>query len=253
MKKLTKAQLEAKLRAMQLEDIKDDMLPLDEMKQRALCEYKARQKAEKHRKRSSIPRKPAIIAVVVICLIGGSFLFSVFAPMVVSDANDFMKRAGIWVNDVLQLGIVVENPLENTDNGLNSDKTQAEFSSVEEASNYFGVPLLKLENDAEGYALNSPIAELKMKPFYTLSYKYTDNAGDFVSFEYEYITNEVNVNIDDNANEWISPFGTMLLWTSDDDIRALCNYDACILHITSSLSEIHFKAFITKCILLNSP
>ena len=253
MKKLTKAQLEAKLRAMQLEDMKDDMLPLDEMKQRALHEYEALQQGEKHRQRSSISHKLAAIAVVVICLIGGSFLFSVFAPTLVSSANDFMKRAGIWVNDVLRLGIVVEKPLESIGHELDSGNAQTEFASVEEAINYFGVPLLKLEDDAEVYTLSPLIAELDVKPFYTLSYQYTDNAGDFVSFEYEYIADEVNVNIDDNTSEWISPIGTMLLWTSDNDIKALCSYGAYILHVNSSLSEVNFKAFIENCVLLNSP
>jgi hypothetical protein len=88
-----------------LEDMKDDMLPLDEMKQRALHEYEALQQGEKHRQRSSIFHKLAAIAVFVICLIGGSFLFSVFAPTLVSSANDFMKRAGIWGYDVLRLGM----------------------------------------------------------------------------------------------------------------------------------------------------
>mgnify|MGYP001463933673 CR=1 FL=1 len=142
MKKLTKPQLEAKLRAMQVEEMKEEMMPLEEMKKRALYEYEARQKTEKRTQKSSISHKLAIIAAIVICLIGGSFLFSVFTPTVISSANDFMKRAGIWVNDVLRLGIVVENPLENNDNGLDSDKTQQEFTSVEEVSSYFGEPLL---------------------------------------------------------------------------------------------------------------
>lgn len=253
MKKSTKSQLEAKLRAMQVEEMKEEMMPLEEMKKRALYEYEARQKAEMRVQKSSISHKLAVIAAVVICLIGGSFLFSVFTPTVVSSANDFMKRAGIWVNDVLQLGIVVENPLENNDNGLDSDKTQQEFTSVDEASSYFGVPLLKLENNAEGYTLSKLTAKLDIEPFYTLSYRYTDIAGDFVSFEYEYITDEVNVNIDVSTSEWSSPFGIILVWASQEDVQALYSNNSYVLRMKSSLSEVNFKVFITNCVLLNSP
>ena len=136
---------------------------------------------------------------------------------------------------------------------LDKRNAQTEFASVEEATNSFGVPLSKLEDDAEVYTLSPLIAELDVKPFYTLSYQYTDNAGDFVSFEYEYLADEVNVKIDDNTNEWISPVGTMLLWTSDNDIKAICSYGTYILHVNSSLSEVCFKAFIENCVLLNSP
>lgn len=253
MKKLTKSQLEAKLRAIQMEDMKEEMMSLEEMKKRALYEYEARQKAERQAQKSSISHKFAVTAIIAICLIGGSFLFSVFAPTVVSSANDFMKRAGIWVNDVLQLGIVVEKPFESADNGLGGAETQAVFTSVEEASYHFDVPLLKLEDDAEEYALVPPIAVLEIKPFYTLSYQYTNNAGDFVSFEYEYITDEVNVKIDGNTSEWTSPFGTMLVWTSMDDVQALYSHYSYILRIKSSLSEAILKVFICQCVFINQP
>ena len=253
MKKISKAQLEAKLRAMYIESMIDDMMSLEDMKNSVMYEYKKRKRTENNRHRSSISHKLAVIALIAICLVGGGFLFSVFTPTVVGNAYDFMKRAGIWVNDVLQLGIVVETPLESPDNGLDTTKTQASFTSIEEASSYLGVPLLKLEDDVEEYTIDSIIAELDINPFYTLSYQYNNDAGDLVSFEYEYITDEVNVNIDDNTSEWISPVGTMLLWASDNNVNAIYSFDAYILHIKTSLSETDFKTFIGNCVLLNSP
>jgi hypothetical protein len=59
------------------------------------------------------------------------------------------------------------------------------------------------------------------------------------------------VNIDDNTSEWISPIGIMLLWQSDNDIKALCSYGAYLLHVNSS-SAGQFQAFIENCVLLNS-
>ena len=46
--KNTNAQVEAKLRAMHLENIKDEMMTLEEMKKRAMYEYEIRQRMEKN-------------------------------------------------------------------------------------------------------------------------------------------------------------------------------------------------------------
>lgn len=253
MKKTSEAQLEAKLRAIDIENMIDDMMPLEDMKKSAVYEYEKRKRTKKNRHTSSISHQLAAIAAVAICLMGGSFLFSVFTPTVIGNANDFMKHVGIWVNNVLQLGIVVETPLECPDNGLNVAKTQASFISVEEASSFFNIPLLKLKDDSEDYTLDVIIAELDIIPFYTLSYQYKDEAGDLVSFEYEYIADEVNVNIDDNTSEWISPIGAMLLWNSGNNTNALYSYDTYILHMKTTLNETNFKTFIGNCVLLNSP
>lgn len=236
MKKLTKSQLEAKLRAMQVEDMKEEMMPLEEMKKRALYEYEVRQKAEKRTQKSSISHKFAVTAIIAICLIGGSFLFSVFAPTVVSSANDFMKRAGIWVNDVLRLGIVVETPIESADDGLDSSKSQTVFNSVEEASQYFNVSLLILRDGSQKYILNDPVATLGIEPFFSLKYGYRIG-DDFISIVFERILSDTEIHIQSNMGTMQTAIGNLFIISQESESCYMFVDDSYLVTITTTLSQ----------------
>lgn len=232
-KKLTNAQIEAKLRAMYLEDIKDEIMPLEEMKKRAISEYEVRHRMEQRKQKSSISHRLAIVVGIAICLIGGSFLFSALAPTMVSSANDFTRRAGIWINDVFQLGIVVETPLERPDNGLgNEAKTQTEFSSVEEASKYFGVPLLMLKGDEKGYTLEAPVATLGMEPFYSLEYSYIKDTV-LITFSFERILENTEIDIYGDASQISTSIGEAFVMAIGDATLLVTIRDAYALSIST--------------------
>lgn len=244
MKKLTNSEIEAKLRAMHLEDSKDEMMPLEEMKKRAAYEYEIRQRIQTRKQKSDISRRLAIAMSIAICLISGSFLFSALAPTVVSSANDFMRRAGIWVNDVLQLGIEVERPLEGADDGLSTDaKTKTEFTSVEEASEYFGVPLLKLKDDVDGYSLTPPEVELGIETFYRLQYTYTFNTHE-LTLNFEHILTETNVNIRNDTETIKSDIGIFSLWEQDSRTELLLIHGEYIVRISTSFSSQDLLLFL---------
>lgn len=236
-KKMTNSKIEAKLRAMHLEDCKNEMMPLEKIKERAAYEYKIRQRIQMHKQKSGMFRRLTIAVSIAICLISASFLFSVLAPTFVSSANDFMRRAGIWINDVLQLGIEVERPIESEDDGLSEvKKSKTDFSSVEEASEYFGVPLLKLRDDVDGYSLTPPKAELGIDPFYRLQYTYTFD-GYELTLNFEHVLTETHVDIRNDAETIESDIGNFSLWKQSNRIELLLIQGEYIVRVSTSFSQ----------------
>jgi len=252
MKKLTKAQLEAKLRAMQLEDMKDDMLPLDEMKQRALLEYNRRRQEEKRRKRRGIPQRLIVALSIAICLLLTGFLFSVFSPMTVSTANDFMKRAIIWIGDTLKLDVSIETPIEYPNDSSNdTDTRQVSFDSVEEASDYYDIPLLRLKNSVDGYTLTPPEAIEGARPFYLLEYSYR-SALNYYILKYEKILDQsLATAYQEDSAAFETAIGTIYAWDTNGVTQGVFVSGQYCVYIKTSFSIDNFLEVMEQLEWLN--
>lgn len=249
MKRLKNKEIEAKLRAMYLNKRKDEIIPLETMKRRAAFEYHLRQRNKSAKSKSGTPHRLVIALSIGICLILGSFLFSVFAPTVISSANNFMRRAVFWINDVFQLGIEVERPLEIEDDGMNRD-VKTDFASVEEASKHFALPLLVLRDPANEFTLTPPKAELGIEPFYMLYYSYSSGKS-VIRFEYEHILTDTSINLRTVAEEYDTKIGTFFAQENADNTVFITTYNDFILRIVSTLALEDSLLLINDCQWLN--
>ena len=89
---------------------------IEEIKQRAFQQYMARQFQQTEVPEGQTTKKGrsarvVIIAAAAVCLMVVSFLYSALAPVTVSSANNVVRRAVIWINDQLHLGITFPEPL----------------------------------------------------------------------------------------------------------------------------------------------
>lgn len=251
MKRISNKEIEAKLRAMYLNKRKDEIIPLETMKRRAAYEYLLRQGNKKTKRKTGTPHRLIVALSIGMCLVLGSFLFSVFAPTVISSANDFMRRAGIWINDVFQLGIEVERPLEIEDDGVGINRDiKTDFASVEEASKHFGLPLLVLRDQANEFVLTPPKAELGIEPFYMLYYSYS-SGNSVIRFEYEHILTDTSINLRSVAEEYETKIGTFIAQENADNIVFITTYNDFILRIVSTLALEDSLLLINDCQWLN--
>ena len=91
---------------------------LDNLKKRAYEEYSRRvsvREAKKIacKKRTSILRRVATISATVVCLLVISFVYVALAPATISSANNLVRKAVIWINDKMKLGIQFPEPVDD--------------------------------------------------------------------------------------------------------------------------------------------
>ena len=152
---------------------------IEEIKQRAFQQYMARQSQQTETpegqttKRKGILRRVVIIAAAAVCLMVVSFLYSALAPVTVSSANNVVRRAVIWINDQLHLGITFPEPVDS-DLGKTDITGYTVFSTLEEAAQHVGLPIVYLK-DSGDLKLNSISANVILDEKIMLSLTYNSN------------------------------------------------------------------------------
>ena len=127
---------------------------IEEIKQRAFQQYMARQFQQTEvpegqtTKRKGILRRVVIIAAAAVCLMVVSFLYIALAPVTVSSANNVVRRAVIWINDQLHLGITFPEPL-NIDPDKAEITSYTTFSTLEEAKQRVNLPIIYLMDSGD--------------------------------------------------------------------------------------------------------
>ncbi len=110
---------------------------LENLKKRAYEEYSRRAfvretKELACKKRASILRRVATITATVVCLLVISFIYAVFAPVKTGNANNLVRKAVIWINDKMKLGIQFSDPVD--DNEVRMIDEYKKLESLEAAS-----------------------------------------------------------------------------------------------------------------------
>lgn len=249
--KMTRKQLEDKVRQLELEPYEPTPERVEEIKQRAFEMYqrelnaKKRQEEKKAKKKSRRRRVVAVAALTVAFLVV-SFVYNVLTPMTVANANSFMKRAVIWINDKLHLGIEFEAPL--FDDSQIAKEGEIAFQSIDEASNETGFPIVYLPESASikldsimvmvedsqyslltlGYKIDGKAFSIAIKPLYDNTIFYTDEERKTI------------------ANPYI---GDIIVWNADDFLMGRAYNKAYMISIFSTLSE---DEFITNCMLIRT-
>lgn len=116
MRKSELRRMEAKLRAL---DAELDNAQMDEITDRAHEEYLRCCVVRDTRRNSRWKRwcrRAMVAAAAAIALMVFSFAYAAVTPVTASTANNAVRRAAIWVNDALRLG--VEFPMPADDGGM---------------------------------------------------------------------------------------------------------------------------------------
>lgn len=211
---------------------------IEEIKQRAFQQYMARQFQQTEvpegqtTKRKGILRRVVIIAAAAVCLMVVSFLYSALAPVTVSSANNVVRRAVIWINDQLHLGITFPEPV---DDGSKKEITSyTVFSTLEEAAQSTDLPIIYLKNNSDielqSISIN-PILNGKV----SLSILYRDNDQKILIAIYPNENSSAASFSAANYRTISSDVGDVFACESEDGANAYLFYDDYSIRINTSL------------------
>lgn len=218
------------------------------IRERAYLAYQQKNENEKHaaqkkRKKSGHLRHAVAVFAIAIGLIVVSVVYSVLAPVSVSNANNFVRRAAIWVNDQLHLGIVF--PVSEEANVINTEQNY--FSSLKEASESLNMPITYIKN-MNGFTYNGLETISDVDDSFILFVHYLCEDGD-IDISIERFREDEIVDITPfDPIELSTPIGNIFVWHAETAYRAIAFYNDYVIEIYGHTSE---KTFFEACTALS--
>lgn len=216
---------------------------IEEIKQRAFKEYsqvletaKANAVDEKpagRQKKRSILRRAAIAVALAVCFLAASMLYSALAPVTAANANNFVRRTSIWLNDQLHLGIVFSTPMEDENAATNKDG-QA-FVSIEDLKNAVNFPIVLFPETENLKISNIEVNTISQQTRVSIRYSMPD--GKNISLIIEQLFENNTIGIDLSTTKSIeTPVGTAYLWADESYSYAMLILTGSLINITSATS-----------------
>ena len=247
MRKINQQVIEQRIREIEETPYSPSDERIEEIKQRAFEEYDRYLRAEnkntmrKHRKRSILHRVVAVFALAV-CFFVSTFAYSVFAPVTIASANNFVRRASIWINNQLHLGITFSSPVDDADKVVYNDDLTV--TTIEELRKIAIFPVVYIPESEiikiDNIDLNIPSSNQQE---ISIWYSTIDNESIVVINELLFESNAID--LDTTSLEAIeAPIGTVYSWTDGAYSYALCFLEGSIMYITSSMSVPALEQYI---------
>lgn len=229
---------------------------IEEIKQRAFQQYMARQFQQTEvpegqtTTRKGILRRVVIIAAAAVCLMVVSFLYSALAPVTVSSANNVVRRAVIWINDQLHLGITFPEPL-NIDPDKAEITSYTTFSTLEEAKQRVNLPIIYLM-DSGDLKLSDISANIILDEKVMLFITYSNSTDNITFFIYAHESDSVvSAFFATNYRTVSSNVGDVFVCEAEDGANAYLFYDDYSIRINTSLDLSTFCTLIQNLALFN--
>lgn len=239
MNKKQQRELENKLREATLEA--DDLTPerINRIREKAHAAYlqtntdTTRPKI-KAKTGSGLLRRVAAVFAIAVGLIVMSVVYTALAPVSTGNANNLVRRAAIWINDQLHLGISFPVPeegmIEVKDMVVNS------FSSIQEAAAFTDCPIFFFANTNQERLTS---IELINPPDFSLLVYYASGEKK-INIYAEQLSNEVFDFSADNVQKLASPVGEVIIWQSGTTYRGTAFYDDYIIQIYGTIDKENF-------------
>lgn len=230
---------------------------MEEIRQRAFQQYMARQSQPQQQsapqrsgKKRGVLRRAAIIAAAAVCLMVLSFLYSALAPVTVSSANNVVRRAVIWINDQLHLGITFPEPID-TDPHKAEITGYTVFSTLEEAAQRVDLPVVYLK-DSGDLTLSSITANVALYDKASLSIVYKNNSDSIMILIYAHKSDNVTASFSAaNYRRVSSAIGDVYVCDAEGGSNAYLFYDDYSIKISTSLDSSALVSLIPNLSLVN--
>ena len=221
MNKQQRQELEDMVRQLAEEPYNPSEKHIEEIKQRAFEEYEqimaAKQKMKE--KRKGTLRRAVVTAAAIICLLVGSTVIALLNPLQSGNADNFFRRAVIWVNDQLHLGIELSVPNEENKGALFYDGEG--ITSIQKAAESLGMRVVCLEesekiileevdNYVDGFTSEKQI---------TLRYR-TNDASISIVTKTGINYNTVSIK-SESVKKIETPIGEIVLLETEDSVRGI--------------------------------
>lgn len=231
---------------------------IEEIKQRAFKEYsqvletaKANAVDEKpagRQKKRSILRRAAIAVALAVCFLAASMLYSALAPVTAANANNFVRRTSIWLNDQLHLGIVFSTPMENEN--MTTNKDGRSISSISTLKDAVSFPIAVLPESEDLKISSAEVNVVNQQPQVLIRYAAT--SGKNVSLKIEPFSENSALGVETSSTETIdSPIGALYMWADGKYSYAVAISNGIIINISSSASVEELAAYCQTLCFLN--
>ncbi len=230
---------------------------IEEIKQRAFQQYMARQSQPQQQsapqrsgKKRGVLRRAAIIAAAAVCLMVLSFLYSALAPVTVSSANNVVRRAVIWINDQLHLGITFPEPID-TDPHKAEITGYTVFATLEEAAQRVDLPVVYLK-DSGDLTLSSISANSVLHSKASLSLIYKNDADNIMILIYTHESDRTNASFSSaNYCKVSSAIGDVYICDAEGGANAYLFYGDYSIMISTSLDSSSLTPILSTLTLFN--
>ena len=222
MKKLSKKVLEARMQDILNEPTPEDLERFEAMTERAHAEYLRRaQKEESKPVRHSARRYALTAALLAHALIVLPVVYTALFPVTVGNANNLMRRAGIWINNTLRLGIEFPEPVVD-DQYIGTPKATGSrtFATVDELAAFLGENTLALDRSYPGLTLDSIEVTLLENDLSQVKIDYVYDEHQLTLY-YESILADVSSISYEDSTELTTSAGTLFHWTTETKHRAV--------------------------------
>lgn len=201
-----------RLRAdIELEQLGLDSQRLREAEERAHEAYLRREK--KRQRGRSLRRRVMVGAAATLAILVVSFAYTVISPSAVSTANNALRRASIWVNDKLHLGIRFDVPVDDAPKvDLDTVKT---YASMDAALAELGVPLVGFAPESGAVLERIEAVKLAEGDYrYSITYQVEGKAIQLIM---ENLGDEtVTAILDEKRKEMATPLGIAICWMGEE-------------------------------------
>ncbi len=191
---------------------------------------------ERKAKRRSRLRRVVVVAAVTVGLMAGTLLYGVLAPVSEGKANSILRRASIWINNTLHLGLEVSEPTDDEIGGFTAGM-KTEFDTVEEAAKALKTPIAYL-GDAGGFSVDKVLVTNNENAESIVSVGYldeNDNSIDLVSMPV-YDGNEAMFDADTQKNVE-TVLGTLYLSETENGLMGVTIYQNYLITIKATIKE----------------
>lgn len=245
MNKQQRQELEDMVRQLAEEPYNPSEAHIEEIKRQAFEEYDqimaAKQKMKE--KRKGTLRRVVVTAAAIICLLIGSTVIALLNPLQSGNADNFFRRAVIWVNDQLHLGI--ELPVQEKEKSSSEFHASQQINSLREIASSLNTSIVCF-GDNDDLCLEfinedtfSPLPE----SIVTLRYSTSDG---IINIENQIGTyfNMVNIH-SDFVSEINTPVGNLTVWETENITRGVLLLDNNFVSISAYMPLSIFSGYCT--------
>ena len=248
--------LESRIREVMDEPVKLTEDEIEAIRERARRAYQEsmnqeRQAQQSRHKKSGVLRRVVAVFAIAVGLIVTPVLYTALAPVTVGNADSFIRRAAIWINDQLHLNIEFPKPKDEQDQVL--IKEPKSFSSFEVAHKELGIPLVCVTGMDELILEEINAHPLEGSFLITIQYKLGNEIVDLYmepSLTSDTFANSVNI-LSDNSLMMETPLGTAYTWETEIGKHAIIFVSEYRIELFSTVSSTLFSSICLSLSLIN--
>lgn len=248
--------LESRIREVMDEPVKLTEDEIEAIRERARRAYQEsmnqeRQAQQSKHKKSGVLRRVVAVFAIAVGLIVTPVLYTALVPVTIGNADSFIRRAAIWINDQLHLNIEFPKPKDEDKHPfLTETKT---FSSFEAARKELNIPMVCVTGMDELILDEITVFPQEESPIISIQYKTNDGFVNIFmdpSSTSDAVTDSINI-LTETSSVLETPLGIVYIWETETSMHAFTYINNYHVELSSNVSAELFKKLCQSLNLIN--